>query len=452
MIKYQRIMFYKNNIYPPIMADLKGTLMDNQNDKDQSENKSFDSTPSQEEEYNNKFTEKDDQLQEEKNGESELDSSGQWVKEILDNPDEENDAVLEDLNNLPVKQGDLPEWINTLSQAGEDTQISEENIEPEQEPSDAIHFKSLDDSWDIEEATDKSVGDEESEIIDENIQPDEGFVEISQYDLEASDNLDVGEPEVDLPGEDQEELPDWLEEMIEEPEAENTENIEFVEEIFNSDEPTKPVIVTINETEEESIVEEQPFESTPVTTDLSLQEEEQPIIDEEEQVWEFEEEEYMVDGEVPVGEFGEEERFSDEFFKEMPTTEEEILPIDVPYEDEIFIEETTPIENEDVEEFTSEEDDWQKEDLQSIGLPKTLKFAKYLLDQGEIEPAFEIFQTYVKKSEYLEEIKIWANDAVMTDEGKSNLLWELIGDLALKQDQPGEALSAYTRAISVLIR
>jgi predicted negative regulator of RcsB-dependent stress response len=43
-------------------------------------------------------------------------------------------------------------------------------------------------------------------------------------------------------------------------------------------------------------------------------------------------------------------------------------------------------------------------------------------------------------------------EAAAFDTEKNNLLWELIGDLSLKQNKPDEALSAYTRAISKLIR
>jgi hypothetical protein len=368
----------------------------------------------------------DDLAHENEPSESEFNSSGQWVKEILEKNDGEDNAVLEDLHNLPVKQGDLPDWINTLSQAGGDEQISDEHIEEEQETPDAIHFKSMDDSWDTE-ADIEEKGYEQSEGLEENIQPDEGFVEISQFDLEASDNLEKSESGLNQQSEEQEKLPDWLEEMIEEPETEISENIELEDEIFNPDEATKPVIITSIETEDEMVIDEQPIEAAPLTTDLPVEEYEK----------QFTEDDVFIDDQVA---------------EDLSIAEEEIPPNEVPFEGEMLIEQLPSLEIENVEEFDADEGDWHEEDLLSPELPKSLKFAKYLLDQGEIEPSFEIFQTYVNKSEHLEEIKIWAMEAAAFDTEKNNLLWELIGDLSLKQNKPDEALSAYTRAISKLIR
>jgi hypothetical protein len=408
------------------MTNTNGPIMDDQYDKNNSEkaNSNFDS--SQDEEHHDEFSEMDDLAHENEPSESEFNSSGKWVKEILEKNNGEDNAVLEDLHNLPVKQGDLPDWINTLSQAGGDEQISDEHIEEEQETPDAIHFKSMDDSWDTE-ADIEEKGYEQSEGLEENIQPDEGFVEISQFDLEASDNLEKSESGLNQQSEEQEELPDWLEEMIEEPETEISENIELEDEIFNPDEATKPVIITSIETEDEMVIDEQPIEAAPLTTDLPVEEYEK----------QFTEDDVFIDDQVA---------------EDLSIAEEEIPPNEVPFEGEMLIEQLPSLEIENVEEFDADEGDWHEEDLLSPELPKSLKFAKYLLDQGEIEPSFEIFQTYVNKSEHLEEIKIWAMEAAAFDTEKNNLLWELIGDLSLKQNKPDEALSAYTRAISKLIR
>lgn len=417
------------------MTNTNGPIMDDQYDKNNSEkaNSNFDS--SQDEEHHDEFSEMDDLAHENEPSESEFNSSGKWVKEILEKNNGEDNAVLEDLHNLPVKQGDLPDWINTLSQAGGDEQISDEHIEEEQETPDAIHFKSMDDSWDTE-ADIEEKGYEQSEGLEENIQPDEGFVEISQFDLEASDNLEKSESGLNQQSEEQEELPDWLEEMIEEPENEISESIELEDEIFNPDEATKPVIITSIETEDEMELDLGSYEAAPVTTDLTMEEMEVQITEEV----------------LSEKEFGEEAFIGDESAEQLPIAEDEISPIEMPSEEEILFEQIPSLEIENVEEFDADEGDWHEEDLLSPELPKSLKFAKYLLDQGEIEPSFEIFQTYVNKSEHLEEIKIWAMEAAAFDTEKNNLLWELIGDLSLKQNKPDEALSAYTRAISKLIR
>lgn len=415
--------------------------MDNQNEKDKSENTSnaFDSS---EEQPKNNDAENNALTQEDKNGESEKDASSQWVREILEDRGEQDDAMIEELDHLPVKKGDLPDWINTLSQAGQEPQFSDENIESSQESPNEIRYKSLDDSWDTEMPIDDNTFEEQKEKLKAEIQPDEGFVEISQFDLEASENIDAEVSNFTEPDEDQEELPDWLEEMIEEP-ADAALDVDEITDIPSDyDEPTKPVIITREESEDEDLVEKQTLEESTITSDLSLkQEEEEGIVMEEDEIPEYSE----------IGDFGE-----DIPVEEKPIPEEEILPIEGPTDNEILVEdEELPAIPPDAglsEKSDAHEVNRDEEEIQEEGFPKTLKFAKYLLDQGEIDPSFEIFQTYVKKSAYLEEIKAWVQETVMVNEAPSNLLWELLGDIAFKQNEPNQALTDYTKAISLLMK
>lgn len=439
-IGYQRIIIYSIEIRLSLMINLNGISMDNQNEKDKPENTSNAFDLSKEEPKNND-TENNALTQKDKNGESEKDASSQWVREILEDRGEPDDAMIEELDHLPVKKGDLPDWINTLSQSGQEPQLSDENIDSSQQSPNEIRYKSLDDSWDTETPIDDNILEEQKEELEADIQPDEGFVEISQFDLEASENIDAEVSNFTEPDEDQEELPDWLEEMIEEP----VEAARYVDEISDIaseyDEPTKPVIITREDLEDEDLVEKQTLEESTITSDLSLKQQEKGIVMEEDEIAEYSE----------IGDFGEEIPGG-----EKPITEEEILPIEEPIDNEILVEdEELPAIPPDAglsEKSDAYEVNGDEEEIQEEGFPKTLKFAKYLLDQGEIDPSFEIFQTYVKKSAYLEEIKAWVQEAVMVNEAPSNLLWELLGDIAFKQNEPNQALTAYTKAISLLMK
>lgn len=91
------------------------------------------------------------------------------------------------------------------------------------------------------------------------------------------------------------------------------------------------------------------------------------------------------------------------------------------------------------------------EEIDSAGVPQTLRFAKVFLDQGEIVRALEILQPYIEKSSHLNEIKGWLTDAALSDTEWSTELWEAIGDIAIYQDDPSEALEAYTKAIKCLL-
>ncbi len=108
-------------------------------------------------------------------------------------------------------------------------------------------------------------------------------------------------------------------------------------------------------------------------------------------------------------------------------------------------------EVQDHEELFSEEEDWQLNDHRLLELPKTLHFAKHLLDQGEIESAYEILQAFIKNKDHLGEIKTWISDMISVEETSNSTPWEILGDIALMQDEPSEALSSYKRALSILL-
>jgi len=93
----------------------------------------------------------------------------------------------------------------------------------------------------------------------------------------------------------------------------------------------------------------------------------------------------------------------------------------------------------------------QEEAEQPGGTPKTLRFAKYLLDQGDFDRAKEIFKPYIENNQFLEDIEAWLVEASNNGAKKHSGTWELIGDIAMVQNQPSRAFEAYKQAITVLL-
>lgn len=93
----------------------------------------------------------------------------------------------------------------------------------------------------------------------------------------------------------------------------------------------------------------------------------------------------------------------------------------------------------------------QEETERPGGTPKTLRFAKYLLDQGDFDRAKEIFKPYIENNEFIEDIEAWLIEASNNGAKKHSGTWELIGDIAMVQNQPSRAFEAYKQAITVLL-
>jgi hypothetical protein len=88
---------------------------------------------------------------------------------------------------------------------------------------------------------------------------------------------------------------------------------------------------------------------------------------------------------------------------------------------------------------------------EQLDTPKTLKFAKFLLDQGDYRQAMEIIKTYIDKPAYIGKIKNWLTDAVNNGANQNSDIWETLGDIALRENDPDHALDAYTKAIDILL-
>ena len=358
-----------------------------------------------------------------------------WVKEIPDDLEMDNEDIVESLDNISVNKSDLPDWINELSPTEKEFLESENEFQEDKEHRDLTRVDtsevSLDDKNELGEGRDK-----DDLISDEPDVLDEGFVEISKYDFDSIEEPLQEPTQLQDTIEEQEELPDWLEDMITEeqdPAFEDEHNPDD-EQIFMNDEPTKPVQII-----EESVPEDlqdQVIEEKPLIANLNLDE-----ID-------IEETETQTGESIHIVEF-EEVRDTEEqkLYEELPYHTDQVN-LDLPDEEESaeLIEEI-----QDYEDFQAQGENWELDDNQPVEIPKSLRFAKYLLDQGEIDPAYQIFQTHIAKKDHLEEIKSWVSNAIGEGKSSQSKLWELLGDIAGKKSDHAEALSAYSRSISFLL-
>ncbi len=377
-----------------------------------------------------------EELHEDKPDEIEENEINHWVREISDDADLQDEDIVESLENVPVSKGDLPDWINELSPRDPEFFDSDEESRESKNQPEYIEMESKDDSLDTDNDNGSDHDEEQKDFADNPDDSEEGFVEISELDLNSESEPKTGSTQSEERSDEQEELPDWLEDMIsEQPEqSSEKEEINSEERIFMNDEPTKPVPIIEDSVSTDD--EQQEVEEKFVTPNLTLDEieitESESQIEEIIHIVDFNEdtslEELKTDEELDHGSDQEPLELSDE--EETPSLVEESLDED----DVILVEE-----------------DWEPHDQESLGIPKSLRFAKYLLDQKEIEPAYKIFETYINKSDYLEEIKTWITDAINNENSSESKLWELLGDIALQKNEHNEALSAYTKSIKILL-
>ena len=84
-------------------------------------------------------------------------------------------------------------------------------------------------------------------------------------------------------------------------------------------------------------------------------------------------------------------------------------------------------------------------------LPKTLSVAKHLLQKNEFKKAKNILIPFIGQAIFAEEIERWLQEAAQQNDDDNPDLLELIGDLAWAKDEPEKALNAYSQAVTSLI-
>jgi len=334
-------------------------------------------------------------------GKEEIDAPDQWIKEIPEETGEEFDAV--DLSEEIIQNGEeLPEWIEEVPE--KPTEFSSESEIT------GIHENELDISaLELEEITpidsqlpqdeiieSMSIGDQEEKTQDlvDPVPSEEDYVEISDSEIQDENPTDQ-----DMDTSNNEALPYWLQEMIAEP----SEDEVAVQE---------PDVVGDEEFLDEAL------EDAPIDTEIS---EEGSPTDQQDTL----DEPQLADTEAL-----------------------EPKPVDLMAEDN-----TKPVIVQSKEEDTPDILDVVEEsDLEEIQpFPDDLDNARRLLIEGNYSEAIEAINASEEKSHYKDDIRAWLLSAAdSSSDGKSDV-WEALGDLALSEENPEDALDAYAKAIHNLM-
>lgn len=346
---------------------------------------------------------------------------------------EADDILASDLEISEDEESALPDWLGELTT--DDSELLPQHmkeINPEEDPEpQRPNFGLLNEmqyeenpsqeNEEIEIKTDRIDDyDEVSENVDSEPTAEADFIDISEADLTETDPNEQPTEEEGM--EDQSDLPDWLREMITESEDMIEDNADEV-----SSEEQMPVTDSTKLTESSTdrhraMDHTEEFDETPeivdehVWTDDSLPPVYEPEMDVHEQREETIE---SLEGDVSQG---------------FDVTDQELEKDD----------QVTSIHEE-------ESSPGMVEMGETDALPETLLFAKQLVGQDKINDALEIFNIYIEKGMYLEEIQSWMDQVVIQEEAASPEVWETIGDLALRQNHPEDAFDAYTRAIGFLL-
>jgi len=86
-----------------------------------------------------------------------------------------------------------------------------------------------------------------------------------------------------------------------------------------------------------------------------------------------------------------------------------------------------------------------------LELPAILQSAKNLLDQGDFVQGLDIINTFIDQPEYILTIKLWLEEVSNGSGEDNNEIWELLGDIAMIENDPETAINAYTKAINFLL-
>lgn len=360
---------------------------------------------------------------------------GAWENEITESPPLPSD--------LPADPDITPHQQDTPDQPIPDRMNSQaiDNTNPSVEPVDhaedhSIPVNELDTGSD-----DSPRNDETNEInifeawtepsVDEEIQVEaemsieKEFIEISDLGIadEKSDKT-VMPTDEDNPNE---EIPDWLTAMISEPDQEIEEGIDITD---NALDITKPIVVSEYPTSEPEIEDPfSPLEEMPPGGEEYIQTVEEILVDDEE--W-------------------------------LPAEEIDYAVIDTPEEtsaseepDEVFADETKQIYTdfngyESLEPFFDQENDELQIQNITTEIPPTLLTAKKLLDEDETGQAVNMMTPFISQAVYLDEVNAWLMEANTRGDHPNSTILEAMGDVAMAQNKPEDALRLYNRAIRLL--
>jgi len=329
----------------------------------------------------------------------------QWIKEVPEDIGDGLSSPENDEDSSNSKGEDIPDWLDEEPEspseissdigAAEDdaTELSENTIEPES----CIPMEGEAVNADLDENLQPDKNSELVQDLYEAEPPEEKFIEISKGGIVGEDH-----PNHDVRSLEDEELPYWLQEMIAEP-SEN-ESEKFQPESLETEEPFEE-----EEELDSDMVEENVLEGVhPSPETIQDMDESQ-----------------MSDSETPY-----------QYLTEL-IAEDNTKPVPIQHETQIGTE--IPMHEEELEQ------------IQPIEMPEDLQKAKVLFEEGDYSEAINTLNACQEKSAFHDDILSWLMTAAQGDASENCDVWEFIGDIELSEANPEEAMSAYTKAIYILL-
>ena len=323
---------------------------------------------------------------------------------------------LEDQNQndtKPTESSELKEdnWIKEVenSPSNKDDQylIGEQGFKAQKETNETIQGDKTGEvhthSWDYQS------NDSEKQISDE------GFMDLSDSNL--GENMELGSPKYDEDLLSEDELPQWLMDMIDEDVPSEIEDSLGHPEVI--DEPWGTAVLPKIPPKSESIE---------ITQEIPVSE----YMDDEETV------SFLVN-EIEtehINHVSEEifPHYAEEHFEPELTNFEDQTKADLSLIEEIVLEPSKTAAEAIPESFSDE-------------LPNTLIFAKKLLDNGEFESALDIIQSHLVETSYFEEVEKWLSESFDKSEHIPHERLKTLGVILHKRGKLLKTFAAYTRAV-----
>jgi len=379
-----------------------------------------------------------------------------WIDEIDHNEPFDEKISSEAKDDEPLDDA-LPKWISELSRVEGDGNLSSEDLTTHDNKDEAIPLK---EPAEIDE--EKYEGSELTEINSNDSPTQEGFIEISSIGLENSDDV---EPSVsDLQANANEELPDWLQEMVSDPADQDlgdTSPVQIPEEYKSEIEQSSPKH-SQNAQPGYTIAQDTDFHQAEISEieDYFLDE----SADEIDGIREISD----SDGSLKINDdlINEDEEILHQELMESGTIQDTDETPDSSFHEEIeHLDDEKPQLLGDEAFLLSSEEDTVPIDLSKTTLepgkikanslrflPQILLNARDKLSSDEVDQGLETIDIFIEENAYMEEISGWLEEITIRNNSTNHKFWETLGDLRLKNGEHQAAISAYAYATHLLIK
>lgn len=385
------------------------------------------------------------------------------AEEVTESKDEEERAeeILDVVNEEEPEQDDLPGWLDELADADPDAvEFSEQKTEPAADWNEDLTEEEDEITEEIEISSVEDVGDIEYSLESQSPEQGDYLDEIRSLELDES-----AEDEV-IP--EDEEIPEWLREMIA---AEERHSMPGSQSSVDErvDEPTQPVILEKDQdypkdydSDESGIVKaaDQEIEIYETTPPGKFQ-----LIEDMFEI-ESKEDEEIVESASPELQPLEEAEVSEDQYELHIEDIEAVLKDDQPedlgegrpdpvseFEESQDAQEAPAPPSDSIESHPADQDQEDHsgyEGLTNDPGPNSLISAKALLKEGDLDGALKIISGSSIEPDQLDQVKEWLYSAIENSDCDKSKLWEALGDMAIQQGNHAEAFESYTKAIKNL--